>query len=59
LVVDLDDFHRDLHEFFDFLFLQSFMVHLHEVDLHVDDVHHANFHVDLEMRFYHLYVYFY
>jgi hypothetical protein len=48
LVVDLDDFHHDFH---DLLFLSSFLVHLHETDLHVDDVHHASFCVDLEMRF--------
>jgi hypothetical protein len=48
LVVDLDDFQHGLH---DFLFLSSFLVHLHEADLHVDDVHHASFRVDLKMRF--------
>jgi hypothetical protein len=59
LVVDLDDFHHDLHDFLVFLFLQSFLIHLHELDLHVDDVHHASFRVNLEMKFYHLYLYFY
>jgi hypothetical protein len=59
LVVDLDDFHHDLHDYLDFLFLQSLFVHLHELDLHVDDVHHVSFCVDLEMKFYHLYLYLY
>ncbi len=59
LVVDLNDFHHNLHDFLDFLFLQGFLVHLHEVDLHVDDVHHASFRVDFKIRFYHLYLYFY
>ncbi len=56
LIVNLDDFHHNLH---DFPFLENFFIHLHVVDFHVDDVHHVNLCVDLKMKFYHLYFYFY